>query len=98
MDINQLMKQAQDMQRQLEKANEEINSQTFEGLASNGLVKVIMNGEYKITNVDIDQSIINKDDKEMIEDLIMIASNDASKKVDEAKTNKFGSMAKGLGL
>ena len=98
MDINKLMQQAQAMQKELEKANEQINATQFEGSASNGLVKVTINGENKVLAVNIDPSILNPDDKEMIEDLIMIAVNDAIDKADELKKDRFGSMASAMGL
>ena len=98
MDINKLMQQAQAMQKELEKANEQINATEFEGSASNGLVKVTINGENKVLAVTIDPSILNPDDKEMIEDLIMIAVNDAIDKADELKKDRFGSMASAMGL
>ena len=98
MDINKLMKQAQVMQQELEQANKQLNAMQFEGSASNGLVKVVVNGEYKVVSVDIDPSILNSDDKEMLQDLIMIATNDAVVKIDETKKEKFGSMAQGLKL
>ena len=98
MDINKLMQQAQAMQKELEKANEQINATEFEGSASNGLVKVTINGENKVLAVNIDPSILIPDDKEMIEDLIMIAVNDAIDKADELKKDRFGSMASAMGL
>ena len=98
MDINKLMQQAQAMQKELEKANEQINATEFEGSASNGLVKVTINGENKVLAVNIDPSILNPEDKEMIEDLIMIAVHDAIDKADELKKDRFGSMASAMGL
>ncbi len=98
MDINKLMQQAQAMQKQLEKATEQINATEFEGTASNGLVKVTVNGENKVLAVSIDPQILNPDDKEMIEDLIMIAVNDAIGKADALKKDRFGSMASSMGL
>lgn len=98
MDINKLMKQAQAMQQELEQANKQLNAMQFEGSASNGLVKVVVNGEYKVVSVDIESSILNSDNKEMLQDLIMIATNDAVVKIDETKKEKFGSMAQGLKL
>lgn len=98
MDINKLMKQAQAMQKQLEDANKELSAMEFEGSASNGLVKVKCNGDYKVLNVDIDESILNKEDKEMIQDLIMIATNEAIDRVDASKKEKFGYLAGGLGI
>lgn len=96
MDINKLMQQAQAMQKQLEDANKQLNAMEFEGSASNGLVKVVVNGEFRVVSVSIDPSILNADDKEMIEELIMIATNNANEKVDQAKKEKFGSMTQGL--
>lgn len=98
MDINKLMQQAQQMQKDLEEANNQLNAMQFEGSASNGLVKVVCNGEYNMVSVDIDESILNKEDKEMIQDLIMIATNDAINKVDQSKKEKFGSLASSLGI
>ena len=98
MDINKLMQQAQAMQKEMEKAAAEINEMEFEGVASNGLVKVVINGENKVQSVSLDRSILNPEDKEMIEDLIMIAVNDAVAKVDEKRENSFGSMASAMGI
>ena len=98
MDINKLMQQAQAVQKQLEKANEQINATEFEGSASNGLVKVVVNGENKVLSVSIDPSISNPEDVEMIEDLVMIAVNDAIAKADNLKKERFGSMASAMGL
>lgn len=98
MDINKLMQQAQAMQKQLEKANEQINATEFEGSASNGLVKVVVNGENKVLSVSIDPRILNPEDVEMIEDLVMIAVNDAIAKADNLKKERFGSMASAMGL
>jgi len=98
MDINKLMQQAQAMQKKLEETNEKINAMEFEGEASNGLVKVVVSGEYKVLSLNVDPSILNPDDKEMIEDLIVIALNNAIEKVEGAKNDSFGSMASALGI
>ena len=98
MDINNLMKQAQVMQRKLEETNKQLEAMQFEADASNGLVKVTVNGQYRIVSVDIDESILNRNDKEMIQDLIIIATNNAIDLVDNAKKEKFGSMTQGLKL
>ena len=86
------------MQEQLEKASEQINAMEFEGSASNGLVKVTVTGENRVTAVNIDPEILNPDDKEMIEDMVMIAVNDAIEKADETKKSRLGSMASAMGL
>lgn len=98
MDINKLMQQAQAMQKQIENATNAINEMEFEADASNGLVKVKINGENRILDIDIDASILNPDDKEMIQDLIMIAINNANDKVEEYKKERLGSMASAMGL
>ena len=98
MDINKLMQQAQAMQKQLEEANKQINEKEFEGSASNGLVKVVINGENRIQSIDINKDILNADDKEMIKDLIMIAVNDAIDKAEDYKKDRYGSVASALGI
>ena len=98
MDINNLMRQAQAMQRQLEETTKRLNAMQFEGSASNGLVKVVVTGEYKVVSVKIDPEIVNKEDTEMIEDMIVIAMNDAVAKVDQSKKDSLGPMASMLGI
>ena len=87
-----------DLFTQLEEANKQINEKEFEGSASNGLVKVVINGENRIQSIDINKDILNADDKEMIEDLIMIAVNDAIDKAEDYKKDRYGSMASALGI
>ncbi len=98
MDINKLMQQAQAMQKQIEDASNAINEMEFEADASNGLVKVPVNGNNEVLDIDIDPSILNPDDKAMIEDLIVIAINNAVRKVEDYKKERFGSMASAMGL
>ena len=98
MDISKLMQQAGALQKQLEETGRQINEMEFEAEASNGLVKVTVNGENKILSVSIDETILNKEDKEMIEDLIMIAVNNAVSKVEEYKKEKYGAMGSAMGL
>lgn len=96
MDINKLMEQAQAMQKKMEKANQEITEAEYEGQASNGLVKVIIDGNNRIKSINIDPSIINVDDKEMIEDLIMIAVNEATSKLEQTRNEKMTSLTGGM--
>ena len=92
------MQQAQAMQKQIEDTSNKINAMEFEGEASNGLVKVVVNGENKVLSVDINKDIIKAEDKEMIEDLIMIATNNAIEKADQKKKESLGSMASAFGI
>ncbi|MCR4855899.1 MAG: YbaB/EbfC family nucleoid-associated protein [Erysipelotrichaceae bacterium] len=98
MDLNKLMQQAGDLQKQLEETGKQIGEMEFEAEASNGLVKVTVNGDSKVLKVAIDESILNKEDKEMIEDLLMIAVNNALSKVEEYKKDAYGAMGSSLSL
>ena len=98
MDFDKLLEQAQKMQKDLEKMSEEMNAAEFEGSASNGLVKVVVNGDMRLLSVDIDESILNKDDKEMIEDLLVIAFKNAADKAEAMRNEKLSAATGGLGL
>lgn len=93
--LNKLLKEAQKMQ---EKIQEEIKSLEIEVSSGGGMVTVKMSGEKKVLSLKIDPSIISSGDKEMLEDLIAAAINEASMRVDEAIESKVGGMTKGLGL
>ncbi|MEM7207059.1 MAG: YbaB/EbfC family nucleoid-associated protein [Pseudomonadota bacterium] len=95
--LGNLMKQAQKMQEDMQKAQQEIASMEVEGQAGGGLVKVIMTGQHELRRVDIDDSLMG-DDKEMLEDLIAAAVNDASQRVDATSKEKMSSMTAGLNL
>lgn len=98
MDINKLMANAQAMQKQMERASEEMNKTEFTGTASNGLVKVTMTGDFKVKSVNISADIMSKDDKEMVEDLIAIAFNEALGKIEERKNELLNVMAKKMSI
>lgn len=91
MNIQALMKQAQNMQKDMLKIKEEIDNTNFE--ASSSLVKVVVNGKKEIISVKINSvEGIEKDDIEMFEDMIMIALNDAFRKVDKMTEEKMGKL------
>lgn len=98
MDINKLMANAQAMQKQMERASEEMNKTEFTGTASNGLVKVAMTGDFKVKSVNISADIMSKEDKEMVEDLIAIAFNEALGKIEERKNELLNVMAKKMSI
>lgn len=85
-----LMKQAQALQRETVKAQEEVEQTEVEGVASNGMVKIIINGKYEVSQVSINPDIVDPDDVEMLEDMIMVALNDATEKISEVKSQKMG--------
>lgn len=88
--MGNLMKQAQMMQANLQKAQAELASIDVEGNASNGLVKVIMSCKNEIKKIDIDPSLL--DDKEMLEDMIVVAFKDALKKIEVTSNQKMGGL------
>lgn len=96
MNIQALMKQAQSLQKDMMKAKEEIDNMTFIGVSS--FVSVEVKGTKEVIKVTIDNDSISNDDKEMIEDMLIIALNDAFKQIDkvtEQKMGKFSSMMPG---
>jgi DNA-binding YbaB/EbfC family protein len=92
-----LMKQAQQMQDNMKKMQEELATVEVEGQSGAGLVKVVMTCRYDVKRVTIDPSVIS-DDKEMLEDLIAAAVNDAVKRVESATQEKMSGLTAGLGL
>ena len=95
--IGQLMKQAQEMQANMKKAQEEMASMTVTGESGAGAVRIEMTCQHQVRSLEIDDTIIG-DDKEMLEDLVVAAFNDALRKVESTVQEKFAGMASGLGL
>jgi len=95
--LSGLMKQAQQMQENLKKAQEEIASLEIEGQAGAGMVKIVMTGRHDVKRVSIDPSLMS-DDKDMLEDLIAAAINDAVRKLETATQEKMGGLTSGFGL
>ena len=96
-DFAGLMKQAQKMQEDLAKAQEELEQREVEGSAGAGLVRVTLNGKGEARGLVIDDSLMKPDEKEVLEDLLIAAMNDAKRKVDEAAQETMRSAAGGLG-
>ena len=95
--IGQLMEQAQRMQEDLKRAQEEIAKLEVTGSAGGGMVEVTMTGRHEVRRVRIDRKLIT-DDPEMAEDMVAAAVNDAVNKVAEASQQKLGGVAQGLNL
>ena len=85
-----LMRQAQKMQEEALKAQQEVEESEIEGSASGGMVKVVMKGDKTPVSISIDPSVVDPEDVEMLEDLILAALNDASTKAEEFKASKMG--------
>ena len=95
--IGNLMKQAQKMQEDMQQAQEEIASMEIEGQSGGGMVKVVMNGQHELRSVSIDDSLIG-DDKDMLEDLVAAAVNDASQRLAVASKDKLSGLTNGMEL
>src|SRR5260221_10588074 len=89
MNIQQMMKQAQQMQERLQKQMMELR---VEGNAGGGMVTVMINGAKQVQSIKIDPEVVSKDDVEMLQDLIVAAINDAHRKADEAMSQSVGGM------
>lgn len=95
--LGQLMKQAQQMQESLQKAQEELATLETTGESGGGMVTIVMNGRHDVRRVTIDPSLIG-DDKDMLEDLIAAAINDAVRKVEAMSKEKLSGLSSGLNL
>ena len=89
MNIQQMMKQAQEMQSRLQKQMAELK---VEGNAGGGMVTVTINGAKQVHSIKIDPEVVSKEDVEMLQDLIVAALNDAQRKADEEMAQKMGGM------
>lgn len=95
--IGNLMKQAQQMQENMRRMQEQLATQEVEGQAGAGLVKVTMTCRHDVKRVSIDPSVVG-DDRELLEDLVAAAVNDAVRKVESTVQEKMGAMSAGMGL
>lgn len=95
--IGNMMKQAQKMQADMQKAQEEIGNMEVEGQAGGGMVKVTMNGRHEVRRVSLDDSLMG-DDKEMIEDLLAAAVNDAVRRIESETQEKMSGVTAGMNL
>ncbi|MDH4215697.1 MAG: YbaB/EbfC family nucleoid-associated protein [Gallionella sp.] len=92
-----LMKQAQQMQQNMQKAQAELAGIEVEGQAGSGMVKVTVTCAHEVRRISLDDSVLS-DDKEMLEDLIVLALNDAMKKVEATSQQRMSGFAAGMGL
>ena len=95
--MNNLMKQAQKMQRQMEEGQKELETKEFTAKAGGGAVEVTVTGKKEITKVKLSEEAVDPDDIEMLEDLIVAAANEALRQADEANTELMSKMNGGLG-
>jgi len=93
-----MMKKMQKMQKNMMEAQEALNAEQFEGVAGGGMVKVTVSGQREVVSVNLDESVVDPEDIEMLQDLIVIATNEALKKVEEKTNSTMGKFTQGLNL
>ncbi len=96
--MNQILKQAQQMQQKMQEMQQKSEEMTQDGTAGGGMVTSTVNGKGQLLRVKIDPSIVNKDDVEMLEDLIIASFNDAKNKIDERMSQEMSSITGGLNI
>ena len=95
--MNNLMKQAQRMQKQMEEQQKELEEKEFTASAGGGAVEVVISGKKEIKKVTLQPEVVDPDDIEMLEDLIVAATNEALRKVEEASQQSMSKITGGLG-
>ena len=95
--MNNLMKQAQRMQKQMEEKSKEIEEKEWEASAGGGAVKVKVSGKKEVVAVELAEEVVDPDDIEMLQDLIMAATNEALRMMEEESTEAMSQIAGGLG-
>lgn len=96
--MNNLMKQAQRMQRQMEESQKELETKEFTAKAGGGAVEVTVSGKKEVVSVKLTEEVVDPDDIEMLQDLIVAATNEALRMADEASAALMGKMTGGLGM
>ena len=97
MNMNNLMKQAQKMQKQMEAAQEALAEKTIETTSGGGAVKIVITGKKVIKELTIDPEVVDPDDVEMLQDLLLTAVNEAIRQADEVYNSEMGKITGGLG-
>lgn len=95
--MGNIMKQAQQMQEKMQKAQQEVAQLEVTGQSGAGMVSVVMNGQHDVKSVSLDDSLMSED-KELLEDLLAAAVNDAVRKIETASKDKMSSVTAGMGL
>ncbi|MFC4024152.1 YbaB/EbfC family nucleoid-associated protein [Oceanobacillus longus] len=96
--MNNMMKQMQKMQKKMMQAQDELHEESFEASAGGGMVTVFANGKKEITDVQIKEEVVDPDDIEMLQDLIIAATNDVLKQIDDKTNETMGQYTKGLNM
>ncbi len=97
-DISQIMRQAQTMQAKINEAQKKLEAMEVEGSAGGGLVKVRLSGKTALLGLSIDPSLMKEDEREIVEDLIKAAHDDARRKLEDAQNDEMKSLGGGMGM
>ena len=98
MNVQQIMKQAQELQKKLKKKQDELAIKEFEATSGGGMVTAKVSGKGELISVKIDPEVVSKDDVEMLQDLVVAAVNEALRRVSEAQSDEMSGMMGGMGL
>ncbi|HEY9569399.1 hypothetical protein CH76_10715 [Lysinibacillus sp. BF-4] len=93
-----MMKKMQKMQKEMMEAQDALNEKQFEGTAGGGMVKVSVTGQREVVDVVLNEAVVDPEDIEMLQDLIIIATNDALKKVEDETASTMGKFTQGMNL
>ena len=96
--MGNMMKQMQKMQKQMEQTQKDIEKQEIEATAGGGAIKVVVNGKRELLSIDIDESVVDSEDIEMLEDLVLVAVNDALKKAEDVMEKEMGKLTGGMNI
>ncbi|HEX2896679.1 MAG TPA: YbaB/EbfC family nucleoid-associated protein [candidate division Zixibacteria bacterium] len=96
--LGQMLKQVQQMQAKMQEVQTELEKAEVEATSGGGMVKVVCNGKNEIVSIKIDPEVVNKDDVEMLQDLILAAVNSAREKVQEMQSEKMSALTGGLNI
>ncbi|MFT3727432.1 MAG: YbaB/EbfC family nucleoid-associated protein [Terricaulis sp.] len=97
-DISQIMRQAQAMQAKINEAQKKLEAMEVEGSAGGGLVKLKISGKNALLSINIDKSLLNADEGEILEDLVKAAHDDARRKLDDAQNEEMKGLGSGMGI
>ena len=96
--MNNMMKQIQKMQKDMTDAQEQIEHQSFEATAGGGAIKAVVNGKKELVSIELKQEIVDPDDVEMLQDLILVAVNEALKTADETMSKTMSKYTNGMSM
>ena len=98
MDMNALMRQAQNMQRQMEKKQKEVEAMEFNVSTNGGAINITIMGNKKVTKIEIDPDLLDADNQEMLQDMLVIAVNEAIQQVEKAMSEAMSGATGGMGF